>query len=76
MRTTTINVKLPADLDRAIRAEASQRLSSRGTLMRPGEVIAEALRTCWPDFVAQRIGRELGIVLEAEVVDDVPELAP
>ena len=76
MRTTAMTIKLPSDLDRAVRDEASRRLSPHGPMpMRPSEIIAEALRWAWPRYVAERLSRELGTI-DADVVDEVPALSP
>jgi hypothetical protein len=54
------SVTVPEALYDAIRGEAARRL------MRPGEVLADFMRTCWPQYVAGELARDLQPVLDAE----------
>jgi len=67
---------VPQEVADALRAEAYR------TLRRPGEVLVDFVRTCWPDFIAGRLRTELRHpatvidVVAVETVRPVAELEP
>jgi hypothetical protein len=55
-----VDLRVPEEVADVVRAEASRRLC------RPGEVLVDFVRRCWPAYVAEVVGRDLR---GAEVVD-------
>ena len=58
------SVQVPEPVADALRGEAAR----RGC--RPGEVLADFVRACWPRFVAGALEKDLRPVVDAELVDD------
>jgi hypothetical protein len=75
----SVRLLVPEPVADALRGEANRRL------MRPGEVLTDFLRTCWPHYAAGELARDLRPILDAEIVDvssdaetasGLPEAAP
>lgn len=63
----SVSLKVPVPVADAIRGEASRRLT------RPGEVLTDFVQRYWPAYVADELKRDLCPVIDAVVVDDLPE---
>lgn len=59
----SVSFKVPVPVADVVRGEASRRCT------RPGEVLADFFRRCWPSYVAAELERDLQPVLDVEEDD-------
>lgn len=59
----TANFSVPEAVADALRGEAQRRL------VRPGEVLTDFMRHCWPTYLAECVADDLQPVLDVEALD-------
>jgi hypothetical protein len=64
----SVRLAVPEPVVDALRGEAARRLCH------PGDVLADFVRACWPDYVADRLADDLRPVIDAECVGEVEAL--
>jgi hypothetical protein len=60
---------VPEPVVDALRGEAARRLCH------PGDVLADFVRACWPNYVADRLADDLRPIIDAERVEEVETVA-
>ena len=68
--TNTLTLTVPIELADAVRAEALRQMR------RPGEVVADALRSVFPEYVEVRLRRALQHPITGRVIDAYPRGTP
>lgn len=62
------HLAVPEEVAEAVRAEA------RRQLRRPGEILTDFIRACWPDYVAGRLRHDFTHPLDGRVIEARAEL--